>query len=631
MKIQEFVEALPSLYDNWGNPNVLPKSPAFTEICRQVEFLTGTNVMQILNLAVKCLDAEEVYCEIGVGRGASFIAALLNNPEVSAYGIDNFSAFPQAEESLAIIAQNLNEFGVQDQVVLIQENFSEFFAQLKLIGNEERIGVYYYDAQEDYRSVLTSLLLVKYFLADRALIVIPNANLSQVQQAISDFIVSHDEAKILFDSSSLGKNIFDNGISILAWDTMGYYDFLEANLLNQNWLANAEINGNVKATGGSIFAPTDQKIVLHVGCGPYNPEALPEELRTEAWREIRLDIDPNMQPDVIGSITDLSAVPDNSVDAIYSSHNLEHIYDYEVAIALQEFNRVLNADGFIFIVVPDCQIAAEYVTRGDLDAALYQSPAGPVPVLWMFYGMGTSVAGIPYMAHKTGFTVSRLVNIIKNTGFYNVVGWRQFYNIYVKGYKQEKVQNQFRVFPFLESGKKLVLHVGCGPYDPEALPKELRTEAWREIRLDIDPNVQPDIIGSITDLNAVPDNSIDAIYSSHNLEHIYAHEVPIALGEFYRVLKPNSVALIVVPDIQQIAQFVADGKLEETLYQMPIGPIAALDVMYGLRKEIAQGNYQMAHKTAFTRETIKTKLLDIGFKQVEVEVQLRKLKVTAYR
>ena len=631
MKIQEFVEALPSLYDNWGNSNALPKSPAFTEICRQVEFLTGTNVMQILNLAVKCLDAEEVYCEIGVGRGASFIAALLNNPEVSAYGVDDFSAFPQSEESLNIIARNLNNFGVQDQVVLIQENFSEFFTQLKLIGNEEKIGVYYYDAREDYRSVFMSLLLVKYFLADQALIVIPNTNLRQVQQAISDFIVSHDEAKILFDSSSLGKNMFDNGISIIAWDAMDYYDFLKANILNQNWLANAETNGEVKAKGDSIFAPTDKKIVLHVGCGAYNPEALPKELRTEEWREIRLDIDPKMQPDVIGSITDLSAVPDNSVDAIYSSHNLEHIYDYEVAIALKEFNRVLNPDGFIFIVVPDCQIAAEYVTRGDLDATLYQSPAGPVPALWMFYGMGTSVAGMPYMAHKTGFTVSRLVNFIKNIGFYDVVGWRQFYNIYVKGYKQEKVKNEIQVFPFLKSDKKIVLHVGCGPYNPEALPEEFRTEEWREIRLDVDPNVQPDIIGSITDLSIVPDNSVDAIYSSDNLERLYAHEVPLALGEFYRVLKPDSVALIVVPDIQQIAQFIADGKLEETLDKMPVGPIAALDVMYGVRKEIAQGNYHMTHKTAFTRETIKKKLMDIGFNRVEVEGKLRKLKVTAYR
>ena len=436
MKIQEFVEALPSMYDNWGNSNVLPKSPAFAEICRQVEFLTGTNVMQILNLAVKCLDAEEVYCEIGVGRGASFIAALLDNPEVSAYGVDDFSAFPELEDSLTIIAQNLNEFGVQDQVVLIQENFSEFFAQLKLIGNEEKIGVYYYDAREDYRSVFMSLLFVKYFLADQALIVIPNTNLRQVQQAISDFIVCHDEAKILFDSSSLGKNIFDNGVSIIAWDAMDYYDFLEANILDQNWLTNAETNGELKAKGDSIFASRDKKLVLHVGCGPYNPEALPEELRTEEWREIRLDINSNVQPDVIGSITDLSAVPDNSIDAIYSSHNLEHVYAHQVPIALGEFYRVLKPSGFALITLPDIQKIAKEVAEGKLEETLYVAPVGPIAALDVMYGLGSAIAqGNYYMAHKTAFTQETLQNKLLQAGFSTVDVKSELLNLWATAYK----------------------------------------------------------------------------------------------------------------------------------------------------------------------------------------------------
>lgn len=53
---------------------------------------------------------------------------------------------------------------------------------------------------------------------------------------------------------------------------------------------------------------------------------------------MRLDIDYQVKPDLVSSITNLSILDDNSVDAVYSSHNLEHIYNFEVPIALAEFN-----------------------------------------------------------------------------------------------------------------------------------------------------------------------------------------------------------------------------------------------------------------------------------------------------
>ena len=632
MKIQEFIETLPNLYDNWGNSNVLTKSLDFANICREIEFLTGTNVMQILNLAVKCLDENEVYCEIGVGRGASFIGALSDNSEIYGYAIDDFSDLPQEEDNLAILADNLAKFGLEDQVMFVEEDFNDFFTGLKTIGIEEKIGVYYYDAKDDYRSVFMSLLLVKSFLADRALMVIHNSESHEIQQAIEDFIACEDRAKVLFDSSSLGKAIFDNGITIIAWDILGAENLPEANLLNQNWLANSDPNFEEEPITYGLFSQRDKKLVLHVGCGPYYPEALPKELRTEEWREVRLDINPAVQPDVIGTITDLSAVPDNSIDAIYSSHNLEHIYHHEVPIALKEFHRVLKPSGFALITLPDIQKIAKEVAEGNLEETLYVAPVGPIAAIDVMYGLGTAIArGNHYMAHKTAFTQQTLQDKLLQAGFATAEVYSELLNLWATAYKEEIKQQKATVAPFLETDKKIVLHVGCGPYDPEALPDELRTEEWQEVRLDIDPNVQPDVISSITDLSLIPDQSIDVIYSSHNLEHIYAHEIPIALQEFYRVLKPNGFVWLIVPDMQQIAEVVAQGKLEDTLYTMPIGDITPLDVMYGLRSAIANGQYHMAHKTGFTKDTIKDKLLTTGFDNVDIEVNLRKLKVIGYR
>ena len=75
--------------------------------------------------------------------------------------------------------------------------------------------------------------------------------------------------------------------------------------------------------------------------------------------------------------------------------------------------------------------------------------------------------------------------------------------------------------------------------------------------MDIDASVQPDLIGTMTDMKAVDDVSVDAVFSSHNIEHLYPHEVPIALAEFHRVLKPNGFVLLTCPDLQSVCTRVA--------------------------------------------------------------------------
>jgi predicted SAM-dependent methyltransferase len=49
-----------------------------------------------------------------------------------------------------------------------------------------------------------------------------------------------------------------------------------------------------------------------------------------------------------------------------------------------------------------------------------------------------------------------------------------------------------------------------------------------------------------------PDNSFDAVYSSHVLEHLTPLEGKKLVSEKYRILKPNGVCRIVVPDLEKI-------------------------------------------------------------------------------
>jgi SAM-dependent methyltransferase len=161
---------------------------------------------------------------------------------------------------------------------------------------------------------------------------------------------------------------------------------------------------------------------------------------------------------------------------------------------------------------------------------------------------------------------------------------------------------------------KTFLHVGCGPKR-----KDRTTTAfaqWNELRFDIDEIVEPDLVGTMTDMSSVASESVDAVFSSHNIEHLYPHEVPLALREFLRVLKPNGIAVITCPDLQSVCALVAQDKLLEPAYSSPAGPIAPLDILYGLRSSMAQGNLYMAHRCGFTQKVLRGTLQALGFKSV---------------
>lgn len=159
-----------------------------------------------------------------------------------------------------------------------------------------------------------------------------------------------------------------------------------------------------------------------------------------------------------------------------------------------------------------------------------------------------------------------------------------------------------------------VLHVGCGPQRIEATP--FGRLAWQEIRLDIDPAVLPDVTGTMTAMPEVAAGSVDAIFSSHNIEHLEAHEVSIALGEFRRVLRPGGFVLITCPDLRAIAERILSHGLTPPAYISPAGPISPIDMVYGLRSSLAAGNRFMAHRCGFDEATLDATLRQGGFPQV---------------
>ena len=160
---------------------------------------------------------------------------------------------------------------------------------------------------------------------------------------------------------------------------------------------------------------------------------------------------------------------------------------------------------------------------------------------------------------------------------------------------------------------KRLLNVGGGsksiPLPPEYL-------GFEHVLLDIDPQGAPDIVLDGRQLAELAPDQFDAIYCSHNLEHYFRHDVPKVLGGFFHVLKPGGFAQIRVPDLTELMRRVVQGKidLEETLYVSPAGPIAPIDVIYGLGRQIETSGVDFfAHKTGFSDQSLARAVERAGF------------------
>jgi len=176
---------------------------------------------------------------------------------------------------------------------------------------------------------------------------------------------------------------------------------------------------------------------------------------------------------------------------------------------------------------------------------------------------------------------------------------------------------------------KRLLHAGCG-HCTNRPPADFDT--YKEVRLDCDPMVEPDIVASIVAMPQVADSTFDAVLCSHVLEHVFGHEVPMALREFLRVLKPGGKLWWNSPDLQAIGGKLALDQADHALYLSGMGPVAPLDMIYGHRASVARGDTFMQHKTGFTASIVKHLLVACGFEQIEVDRRvLYELKATAQK
>lgn len=130
-------------------------------------------------------------------------------------------------------------------------------------------------------------------------------------------------------------------------------------------------------------------------------------------------------------------------------------------------------------------------------------------------------------------------------------------------------------------------------------------------------------------------NSVDEIYSSHFLEHVYRNEITGILKDFHRVLKIGGKLVIIVPDLEvYISQYLnaeegkdkgrrADQFIEKTLLAHPARP--------SFRNRIANFlKFNPRHNWLYDAGSMSALVKSCGFKNVKTErIPEETLKVTA--
>ena len=128
------------------------------------------------------------------------------------------------------------------------------------------------------------------------------------------------------------------------------------------------------------------------------------------------------------------------------------------------------------------------------------------------------------------------------------------------------------------AGRPVLINAGSGARGGGWLPPLF--DGWEHVRVDVDPAVRPDLVANVTDLYSIPTGCADAVWSAHCIEHLFAHEVLTAIGEFRR------------------------------------GPVTAHDMVWGFGPAIERGDDAMAHRCGFTPRVFLQRLSDGGFAEI---------------
>jgi len=167
------------------------------------DILTGFSGEQMIGflqrISKATLDESSCYLEVGIYQGLTLLSVAKEISPLQAYGIDNFAYFDREGRNFGIVKERIKKLNLTN-VNIINKDYEDALENIDSELNGKKVGIYFIDGPHDYRSQLMCLQLIKPHLTDNAIIIVDDSNYRHVRQANRDFLKTHPEFKLTFQS-----------------------------------------------------------------------------------------------------------------------------------------------------------------------------------------------------------------------------------------------------------------------------------------------------------------------------------------------------------------------------------------------------------------------------------------------
>jgi len=172
--------------------------------------------------------------------------------------------------------------------------------------------------------------------------------------------------------------------------------------------------------------------------------------------------------------------------------------------------------------------------------------------------------------------------------------------------KRHLITQTAEIEKLLMKHKKVKLNVGCGTD---------YKRGWINIDNNTDNNIEKlDLNWDLRNPLPFPENSVDFIFNEHFVEHLTVEEARASLADFKRVLKPNGVMRIAMPDLEVAVQQYLDKNWKERPFIKRYG----LEFVETRAELLNMGMRWWDHKWLYDWEELARRLKEVGFKSTRI-------------
>jgi|TARA_B110001452_G_scaffold239876_1_gene221130 hypothetical protein len=160
----------------------------------KIDSMSTFAIGYVINKICQELNDNENYVNIGVWKGFSMIAGMLNT-NCNVYGNDNFSQFDGPKKEFI---RKFNSLKNEEKHFFYECDYKDFFKDFEKL--KKSISFYYYDGEHTYKNQFENLIIAKEYFKSGTIILVDDINFQEVESGTKDFISKYpNEYKIIKD------------------------------------------------------------------------------------------------------------------------------------------------------------------------------------------------------------------------------------------------------------------------------------------------------------------------------------------------------------------------------------------------------------------------------------------------